>query len=188
MSTMQPIAPAIVPMTIAAPLQQNYQQGIYIGNRPNVQVFNIPNAGGNQIWLSVFDRRTLKQVFSSSSSNTSTVPAGIQQYVGDSNYMLVVASYDLHSDNLPQGDLYNLLVSNGSGSQLTRLEQINEQMSCGEIGHIAYILVNVLNTGVPGFEENSIDQGSPQGAIMTLGLLPTTVNGVTYYSPIEYQG
>jgi hypothetical protein len=185
---MQPVSPPTIPMTVAAPMRDSYQSGIYIGNRPNVQYFYVPNKGTNQIWLSVFDRTTLKQVFTYSSTNTSTVPSGIQQYVGNSQYMLVVASYALNTDNLPQGDLYNLIVANGSGSQLTRLEQINEQMSCGEIGHMAYILVNVMGTGVPGFEESSIDQSSPQGAIMTLGLLETVINGVTYYSPIEYQG
>ena len=69
-----------------------------------------------------------------------------------------------------------------------RLEQINQHMSCGEIGSMAYILVNILGTGVPGIEESSIDVSAPQGAILTLGLLPTVINGVTYYSPIEYQG
>jgi hypothetical protein len=53
---------------------------------------------------------------------------------------------------------------------------------------MAYILVNLLGTGVPGIEESSIDASAPQGAILTLGLLPTVINGVTYYSPIEYQG
>ena len=90
--------------------------------------------------------------------------------------------------HLPQGELYDFLVANGSGSQLLRLEQINEQMGCGEIGKIAYILVNVMGTGNPGFEENSILQQTPQGAIMTVALLPTEINGVIWYTPIEYQG
>lgn len=184
---MKTVSPTTIPMTIAAPTQGNYA-GIWIGHRPNVLEFSIPTAVANQIWISVFDRTTLKQVFNYSSTNTSVMPAGLQKYLANSQYMLVFATYALNTDNLPQGALYDMLAANGSGSQLTRLEQINEHMSCGDIGQMAYILVNVLGTGLPGFEENSILQETPQGAIMTLGLLETVINGVTYYSPIEYQG
>lgn len=176
-----------IPMTVAAPLQANYQLGIWIGPRPNVQNFAPPSVTGNQVWLSVYDRTTLKQVFNYASTDSSTLPSGISQY-NNSQFILVCSTIALGTDNLPQGDLYNFLMASGAGSQLMRLEQINQHMSCGEIGSMGYILVNIMGTGVPGIEESSIDVSAPQGAILTLGLLPTVINGVTYYSPIEYQG
>ena len=107
-----------IPMPVAATLQSNYQLGIWIGLRPNVQNFAPPSVTGNQVWLSVYDRTTLKQVFNYASTDSSTLPSGISQY-NNSQFILVCSTIALGTDNLPQGDLYNFLMASGAGSPLS---------------------------------------------------------------------
>jgi hypothetical protein len=171
-------------MTIAAPMETSAQSGIWISfPGEEVRQFDVPNHGPNQIWLSVFDRWTLDQVFTYSSTDTSQVPEGIQAYDTD-RYLLVAASFALRSDNLPQGMLQYYLSQNGAGYQMNQIEQIVGHMGCGEISRIAYILFSYLGTGQPGIETTAIDQSSPQGAILATGFVAATVDGVRTFVPV----
>jgi hypothetical protein len=111
------------------------------------------------------------------------VPAGILPYVGG-QYFLVAASFALSSDNLPQGPLFEFLIHYGADERLRELEQISQHMGSGEISRMAYILFNGMAGGVLGLEASAIDQTSPQGAILAVGLLRATVDGVTSHTAV----
>lgn len=178
--------PAYVPMT----LQSNMKKAntcVVIGRRPNTQGYspqpNVPNA----LWFVVFDRTSLKPVFNQSWTQTDTVPPTLSTYLNSDNILCVVSN-SLGTDHVPQGALYDMLMANGAGPQLLRLCQINMQLSCGELTNVSYIMVSVPGTGLPGLEENTIQQSAFVGAVMTVQLLATVVSGKTIYTPVEIQG
>jgi len=103
----------------------------------------------------------------------------------DSNHILVVATLGLGLDRQPQGALFNFLDVNGAGRQLLDPSQLATQIGCGSLGTFGYALVGVLgNQNQPGFEASSV-AASPTGPIVTVQLLPVTVQGQTLYTPIQ---
>jgi hypothetical protein len=181
------MAQDFVPMTLQSNMKNLFGCQVVIGKRGSQSKFQPDPYTLNSLWFLVLDRSTLKQVYSQSSQNNDNPPSGLSKYL-TSDYILCVASNALDTDNVPQGPLYDLLSENGAGQQLQRLVQINAQLSCGSIGQVSYILVNVPGTGLPGLEENAIIQGPGVGAVMTAQLLPTVINGKTVYTPVEVQG
>jgi len=144
-------------------------------------------------WFVVFDRTTLAVVANVFSGDSDNVPAAVQPYANNSQYLLVFLTWGVTINNVPQGALYNFLVAAGASSGLARLEQINLQLSCGLFGAMSYVLVSQLGTGsgggqtLPGIEGTSLSQTDWLGAVVTAQLIPTVVGGVVYYTPVEVQ-
>ena len=173
-----------IPMTLKAPATPG-SCVIVIDSGANRRAYGPNPPTPNALWFTVYDRKTLAKVYDVSQTNADTVPSGLSDYL-NSNYILAVVSNLLGTDNVPQGNLYAMLNANGAGSQLARLEQINLQLSCGELGHVAYVLLTVPGTGNPGFEESALN--TVQGAIMTAQLLPTVLpDKSTIYTPVEVE-
>jgi len=178
------VANVVVPLTVNSPLQPNYLTGVQIGE----QSYGPPNSGTAGYWILVVDRVALKPVFNQVQTSYDTAP-NIGAYDPD-GYFMIVSAIGVTLNNAPQGDFYNFLVANGAGMQLSRIEQINDQIGCGSIGSFGYALISVLGLGSdppPGIEVSSINNTDLLGVVVTASLIGTVVNGQTIYSPVILQ-
>jgi hypothetical protein len=168
-----------VPLTIvSSPANNYYYAQIAIGDNVLSQQPNSWN-----YWFVVVDRRTLKVVYNQLQQSANSAP-NLGAY-NTSDYMLIVATLGVGLNNQPQGALFQFLDANGAGRQLRRVNQVAEQLNCGYLGTFGYALVSTLgDLNSPGFEASQIG-GSGAGPILTCQLMPSDVNGQTYYSPVE---
>jgi len=175
-----------LPMTVASPLKVSYQCQTVIGVHPNRKTYYPSNPKPNNYWFLAINRYTLNADYNVVQASNDAVPAGIAPF-DNTDYMLVVTTYAVSTNYVPQGPLYAFLYDNGASRQLQRLEQINGALSCGEISTIAYALVGVLGPGpspVPGIESSSILQAEAAGTILTCSLIATKIDGRIIYSPV----
>ena len=174
-----------LPMTVAAPLKASLPIKTVIGGHPDRKSFSPNNIVPNSYWFLAINRYTLNADYNQVQTSNDAAPQGIAPY-DNTDYMLVVATYALGTDHLPQGPLYEFLIDNGANRQLRQLEQINSALSCGTIGHMAYALVGVLGPGpssLPGIEASSILQAESAGTVLTCTLIGTKIDDKVIYSP-----
>ena len=111
------------------------------------------NAQDDSYWFVIIDamnpRKMVKDWVVPGTSN-STVPAGIETYMTNPQYLFAVATQYLSTLHVPQGPLYDFLVKYGAGRQLQKLEQINAVLSCGSYGHMTYVLSGQCGPRKPG--------------------------------------
>lgn len=178
--------PDAVPLTIVSAQTSPQWPSIAIGT--NVLSPNQSSSG--QYWFVVLDRNSLEVLVNVLSADPDAVPAAVQPYAGNPKFMLIVVTSSVSLNNVPQGPLYDLLVASGAGSALSRLEQINEQLSCGGFGRMSYAMAGVLGGGqtLTAVEALSLSQVDSLGAVLTAQLIATVVNGQIFYTPIEVQG
>ena len=107
-------------------------------------------------------------------ANNSSIPAGLMQYLENVNLFFVVATQNLNTLHVPQGDFYDLLVRYGAGRALQRLEQVNTSLSCGYFGQMSYALIGQggpRGGGQPGpaaYEAADLQHG----VLLTMSLMP----------------
>ena len=164
--------------------QSTWSNQVAIGvNGANLNVRVQDDSLRNAYWFVVVDRQTLKAVANFTTQDNSNVPAQLGPYLGNTEYLLIVSTQNLGSAYLPQGALYNFLVSEGAGSQLARLEQVYASFNCGTWGFMAYSFIAVLgNDGGDSFEASTIQDSA---LLQTVELAPIDVNGKVYYTPIS---
>lgn len=137
----------------------------------------------NTYWIVVLNRQTLKVELNMTTKDNASVPTQLQAYLGNTNYILLLSTQNLGSAYLPQGALYNLLVSEGAGVQLKRLEQIYETLNCGTWGFMAYSFAAVLgNDGDIALEAATIMDNA---VLHTFELHPVDIGGNTFYTPVS---
>ncbi|HJT98482.1 MAG TPA: hypothetical protein VJ696_09225 [Rhodanobacteraceae bacterium] len=176
-------SPSVVPLTVTSPLATNYYCAVAIGE----QSYGPPSVTAGY-WLVVVDRVTLNVVYNQVLTSYTAAP-NLGSYNTD-GYFMVFTTIAGTINTLPQGDLYNFLIANGAGKQLSRLEQINDQIGCGAISGFGYSLISVLGLGAnppPGIEVSTVDTSNLQGVIVTASLIGTVVDGQTIYSPVILQ-
>lgn len=116
--------------------------------------------------------------------NNSTVPAGIDTYMNDPDYIFVVATQYLSTLHVPQGPLYTFLSQYGASRELQRLEQMSTVLSCGTYSHMAYILTGQAGPRDPkkpplqSYELSSTSSAVP--ALMLMSLMPMPNGGPPY--------
>jgi hypothetical protein len=155
-----------IPLTVQSAMQTTSGFGAFIGE----QSYRPPNPQANTYWFSVHDRASLNQVASATTTNYLEIPKEIASYLGNKQFLLLVSSFALSTLKVPQGNLYAALLANGAGSGLRRLEQINNQLGCGEFGWVGYVLVSAMGGG-PSFEDTSINWSTGAGPVVTLQLV-----------------
>jgi len=168
----------VVPVSVFSSLTSTgYTSALIIG-----ETRYEPNASPTDsvFWLTVFDLTDLSQVANETSDGTS-VPSDISQYVGNSQYFLYAVSSSADATVAPQGDLYALLQKVGAGQGLVQLEQLLSQLGTGFLGTFSYILGAAMDESIPGFEAMSFFNFG----LMTMGFLPITVDGQTIYAPVQ---
>lgn len=157
----------------------------------------IINIGGNKLnfsdpaysgmyWIVIIDRSDLSVKLNINFSSNSAVPAALAPFLpGNSQYIMILSSYNLSSANLPTGNFYNLLVAEGAGAKLKTLEQIYAAFNCGSWGRMGYVLVTVLDNTPSGSFEFKNDSYNDQLMASTLELYPIKIGNQTLYTPIE---
>ena len=107
--------------------------------------------------------------------NNLQVPAGIDTYMNDPDYIFVVTTQNLITYQVPQGDLYKFLAKYGAGRELQRLEQLNSTLGYSTYGKVSYILTGPCGPRVP-FPPASYEVGSytnyPALLMMSLESMP----------------
>jgi hypothetical protein len=164
-----------VPLTIQTAGSLNLNGQIVIGQNQ----LTLDYMTSNCYWYVVIDRTNLNVVANFNTKDNSNVPSQLAPYQGNSQYIMILSTQGLGTMFLPQGALYNFLVSEGAGSQLNRAEQIFEALNCGYWGYLNYCFVTVLGQDTIGFE--NLDYSS--ALVSTFSLVPVTVGSGVLYTP-----
>jgi hypothetical protein len=171
-----------LPLTIQTVVQNgpfsNNSQSVIGTNR-----YYPPNNGTlvNVYWALVIDRTSLKVLENFTFTDNAGIPAQLAQYANNSNYLLMLTTSRLQSNNLPVGNFYNFLVGLGAGSELFKLEQIYNTLSCGTWGNMGYAIVAVLDGSV-GIEFSDYLNTL---VAFTLQLTPVSFGSSVLYTPIR---
>lgn len=166
-----------VPLTIQTGIISNYGSVIAIGsNRLSIN-YSLQNV----YWAVVLDRSDLSVQQNFTFTDNQNVPAQLTPYLSNSKYILILTTQNLTSTNLPAGNLYQMLMQQGAGAQLQRLEQIYAALNCGTWGWMGYALVAVLDNSTSyefaEFYDNAF--------VTTLQLIPIPVGTGVLYTPAE---
>jgi len=148
-------------MNMSPMLAYTVQATPWANNRPSVHI----DVGSKQTglwpassqddsyWFVILDAmnpRTKVKDWVLPGTSNSTVPAGIQTYMDNPQYLFAVATQYLSTLHVPQGPLYDFLVKYGAGRELQKLEQVNAVLSCGSYGHMTYVLTGQCGPRKPG--------------------------------------
>jgi hypothetical protein len=170
-----------VPLSIVSSPGTNSLSAVAIG----AQQFYPPSVADNSYWFSVYDRSTLKQVYSQVQvGDADSVPAPLSGQFNTPQYFLVVATRTLFSAYVPAGALHAFLVDNGASVALKTLTQVYQQLGCGSLGIVTYAMAGVLGpgaTGHPAVEASAIATNASQ--FLEATLVGTSVNNQTVYTP-----
>ena len=101
------------------------------------------NAPDNSYWFLFLDSNNPKnkvKEFVVPGAQNSAIPAGLDAYMNNPQYLFVLTTKSLITYSVPQGDFYDYLVKYGAFRELQRLEQVNSAFGCGAFGHVSYIL------------------------------------------------
>lgn len=165
-----------VPLTVCASNERNLGAEIAIGSNRlslNYQLTNV-------YWIVIIDRSDLSVKANFHFSNNADVPPELNPYLNNSQYILILATQVLGSNNLPTGAFYKFLMGEGSGLQLVRLEQIFEAFNCGSWGSMSYAFAAILgDPNTTGFESSTVQDSAN---FLTLQLQPFEVDGKTMYT------
>lgn len=168
-----------VPLTIQAVnnSQELGNSAIVIGS----DYMKIPSSEIGQYWFVVVDRTNLKVVANFTTTDNSSVPSQLSPYLNNTQYCLILTTFQLGVAHLPTGNLYNFLISEGADVALKRGEQLYEALNCAFLVNFAYTFVAVFgDDGGQSFE--GIEEQLP-GLLTTLQFVPVDVAGTTYYTP-----
>jgi hypothetical protein len=170
-----------VPLSIVSAPGSNFLSAVVIGN----QQYYPPTVADNSFWFSVYDRSSLKQVFSQLQvGDADSVPGPLSGQFNTPQYFLVVATRTLYSAYVPAGALHAFLVDNGANVALKTLTQVYQQVGCGSLGIVTYAMAGVLGpgaTGHPSVEASAIAANASQ--FLEATLVGAVVNNQTLYTP-----
>lgn len=176
--TLKPIHMAsIVPLTIQAGITQNFGSRITIGTNK----LSIPYNVSNLYWAVVLDRTNLNVLQNFTFTDNQNIPAQLNPYINNSQYILILTTQNLSTTHLPTGNFYNFLIQEGAGVALLRIEQIYQALSCGTWGWAGYTLVCVMD------KSTCYDFSDVLGnaTVNTLSLMPIQVGTGVLYTPTE---
>ena len=168
-----------LPLTIQSTVQPGYGAKIVIGKN----YLTCPSTDNNLYWVVVMDRKdaSVKENFTFSANDS--VPPQLKPYLGNSEYVLILATQTLQSANLPTGAWHDYLVDDGAGACLLELEQIFATLNCGTWGWMAYCLVTVMgDKTMNGFECSAVQS---YVGLLNLQLMPVTFGKDTLYTPVS---
>lgn len=137
----------------------------------------------NQYWMVIFDRKTLKVVENFIFTDNSTVPSQVSAYDNNPEYFYVLTTHNMQTNNLPVGAFYKWLRAEGSGVELSRIEQAAGALNCASWSMISYTLVDIFGPKTANtFEFSNLTK---KEMINTLELMPLDIGGQTMYSPVS---
>jgi hypothetical protein len=136
------------------------------------------------VFLDAKNPRVKVKEFVVPGNNHTAIPPGVDTYMNDPDYIFAIATQNLSTLHVPQGDFYDFFVKYGASRALQRLEQISTVLSCGTYSHMAYILTGQGGPRDPklpppiSYELSSTSSSSP--ALMLMSLMPMPNGGPPY--------
>ena len=182
------------PMDMPNMLAYTIQSSIYSNNAPSLIVgygrdgtwMKPDKPQDDSYWIVFLDANNPRQKVKEwvvPGTDNAKVPAGIDTYMNDPQYIFAVATQYLSTLHVPQGDFYDFLVKYGAGRQLQRLEQINTVLSCGTYSRMTYILTGQCGPrshDVPPPTSYEIGSSSNSAALLMMSLMPMPNGGPPY--------
>ncbi len=166
-----------VPLTVQSSNSRNLTANIVIGKNG----LSLPRDQWNLYWVVVLDRTDLSVKANFSFKENSEAPSQLKPFLNNTQYILILTTQMLGSNNLPVGAWHDFLLSEGASVQLFRLEQIFEAFNCGTWGNMGYSFVAVFgNDGGIGFESGNVQENVD---FMTLSLVLLDIDGKKLYTP-----
>ena len=180
--------PSMLAYTIASTPWVNNAPSVTIDVGRNKTILHPASPQDDSYWIVIIDAknpRTKVQEWVIPAQANSTVPAGIDTFMNNPDYLFAVCTQYLNTLHVPQGAFYDFLVKYGAGRELQKLEQLNAVLGCGGYGHVTYILIGQCGPrghGLPpppSFEMGSYI--SSIQSILMMSLMPQS-NGQPPYS------
>jgi len=164
--------------TIRSSMYTNNYPTLFVGQGKSKIVMHPQNSQDDSYWIVIIDgmdpTKKVKE-FVVPGQNNSSVPAGLDTYMNNPQYIFAVVTQTLSTLHVPQGDFYDFLVKYGADRQLQQLEQINSVLGCGSYGHMSYILTGhcgprgASDPAPPSYEVGSTTQ---YAALLLMSLMP----------------
>ena len=178
--------PNMLAYTIRSSNYSGFAPSLTVGQRSTATWIRPQNPQDDSYWIVILDAMNPKNKVTEwvvpGTSNTS-VPAGLDNYLGSPQYIFAVVTQFLFSTHVPQGDFYDYLAKYGAGRQLQRLEQLTSVFSYSSFGRMNYLLTGM---GGPRGGGNpsppSYELGSYNGEVLSLMSLMPGPNGQPPYA------
>lgn len=178
--------PNMLAYTIRGSFYQNSPPLIVIGQGTNRTSFTPSAPVDDSYWFIFFDQnnpRTKVKEFIIPGNQNTAVPAGLDTYMSNPQYIFAMATQYISLLHIPQGDFFDYLMKYGAGRELQRIEQLNSTLGCGSLSRPNYILTGQggprggKNIPPPSYELGSI----ATTMYLTMSLMPMP-NGQPPYS------
>lgn len=176
-------------------LAYTIQSSLYSGSSPSLIVGSGSNGTGmkpanpqdDSYWIVILNaknpREKVKEWVVPGTSNTA-VPAGLDTYMNDPDYLFALVTQYLSTLHVPQGAFYDFLAKYGASRELQKLEQVNTVLSCGSYSRMSYILTgqcgprgaNII--APPSYESSTFSGTMP--AMLLMSLMPMPNGGPPY--------
>ena len=167
-------------------LAYTIESGSYSGGAPFLIVGQGSTATGikpqnpqdDSYWIVILDSMNPKNKVKEwivPGSNNSSVPADLDNYMSNPQYIFAVVTQYLSTLHVPQGDFYDYLVKYGASRALQRLEQINTVLGCGAYSRMNYLLTGTCgprgggNPSPPSYELGSTGSNT---LLLLMSLMP----------------
>lgn len=169
------------------PTQTGDYAKVVVGQGSGKKSFDANSQNANIYWwyfLSNQDPHNMVHSVTVPGSSNTTVPSGIDTYMNNPDLLFGVVTQQLNSTHLPQGPLFDYLVSYGAGNGLRMLEQANATLGCGYLGTVTYALIGQAGPRGP-YPPASYEAASLfKPALLQVSLM-SLPNGQPPYSIIE---
>lgn len=178
----------IIAYAIQSGLLSDYQPIIAVGQGQSGIILQPQNPQDDTYWIAILDAMnptTLVKDFLIPGSQNTTVPAGLDSYMSNPQYLFAVVTQALSTLHVPQGDFYNYLVSYGADTELQKLEELNASLSCGTFGTVSYVLTGQCGPTGGSDQPPSYEVGEFQQQAVLLMSLISSPDGQGPYSLID---
>jgi hypothetical protein len=170
--------PPMLAYTIQTSMMPGYGPSLAVGYGRDGTGMRPANPQDDSYWIVIINAKNPKEKVKEwvvPGTQASVVPAGIETYMNNPDYIFAVVTQYLNTLHVPQGPFYEFLAKYGAGRELQKLEQLNTVLSCGSYGHMSYILTSQCGPRGPNQQPASYEIGSytlASGVIMMMSLMP----------------
>ena len=177
--------PNMLAYTVRSSNYSNIMPYVVIGMGRNAGNLKPDAPQDNSIWIAIFDSMNPKnkvKEFIIPGANNTAVPAGLDSFMSNPQYLFVLATQYLSTLNVPQGALYDYLVNYGAGRELQRIEQASSVLGCGVFSRMNYILTGPCGPRNKPPKPTTYEVGDINGqSLLMMSLMPQP-NGQPPYS------
>jgi len=174
--------PPMLAYTIHSPVSNNDNIRIMVGQAPNT-TYIVPNVPNDAMYFYFLDRMNPRnKVFElviPGNQNTA-VPTVLQQYMSNPGLIFGMVTKSILLTHVPQGALFQYLLSYGASRALTAVEQLNAQGACGFYGWFTFAMTGQAGPRTP-YPPATYEAGSfYHAALLELALMPDSKGNPPY--------